>query len=436
MLARAGFAFAGLFALWVIWQRRKPRALGLKNAKSVEILNEAFPARVRIIVCKDENSCNAGVEQLLASISHTAAIGLDVEWRPRRDKNEEVQPVAVAQLSSSSVVLVIQVLRIGLIPHALKELLTNKKILKVGVGVAADALALQRSYGVDVRGCLELELLLARTANCGGVQGFSGGTSLKALTQYFLGVELDKSPHLRCSDWSVSELSEPQVVYAAADAYYSWAIFDRLLQIRAEMQSKQLDEATINGLVAGLIDSRREKHQQKLKQLQQGSQKKSEKPAQEPKPSRFEVITKNLYDNYRVIGPTGEFMFTCDRKKRNWYLERNLAVEQEDSPQVIRLTFQPKGMGNQGSAFYEGGLDNRCVVCGVEQNLVRHQVVPHSYRRHFPMRIKSHSSHDVVFMCVSCHSRSQAHSDQLKTTISVEMKIPLDAPQEIGRAHV
>lgn len=384
-------------------------------------------------MCKDEASCNAGVGELLASMKPgMTVVGLDVEWRPRRDKNEDVQPVAVAQLSSSSVVLVIQVLRIGHIPHALKELLLNKKIFKVGVGVAADALALQRSYEVEVRGCLELELLLTRTANCGGAQGFSGGASLKSLAQFFLGIELDKNPQLRCSDWSLKELSEGQITYAAADAYYSWAIFDRLLRIRAEAQSKPLDEATLNGFVAGLIDARREKHQQKLKQAQHASSHSSQRhhTVHKPKPSRFESITKNLYDNFRVEDPNGNFMFTCDRKKRNWYLDRNLAVVKEDSPQTLRLTFQPKGLGNQGSAFYEEGLDNRCVVCGVEHRLVRHHVIPHSYRRHFPMRIKSHSSHDVVLMCVACHSKSQAHCDQMKITISAEMKIPLDAPQD------
>lgn len=68
--------------------------------------------------------------------------------------------------------------------------------------MGGDGLALQRSYGVDVRGCLELELLLTRTINCGGIHGFSGGTSLKALSYSLLNVELDKNPQLRCSDWS------------------------------------------------------------------------------------------------------------------------------------------------------------------------------------------------------------------------------------------
>lgn len=509
MPSRFGLAVTSVLVLWAIWRQRKKShlysskrrkhsvevdALHLRQDASKQGANQSklyeFPECTKIVVCRDEKSCEKGIAELLASscyysssVSSVVVLGLDVEWRPKKDKNEETQPVAVVQLSNGKITLVIQLLQMGRVPNALRDLLANKRILKVGVGVSGDALALQRSYNsnssvnidnndsnssnedqkvnnnfIDVRGCLELELLLARTVNCGGLHGFSGGTSLKALAQNLLDIEIDKNQEIRCSDWSVAELTNKQIMYAAADAFYSWAIFNRLLRIRYEAMIKKvsagennslnleeknreesgsicLDDDSFNGFVAGLVDARREKNKQKLLQQQLPQQQKKTN-YKEGRPNRFESITKNLYDNFRVEGPNGEFMFTCDRKKRNWYIDRNLATLVEDNPQLIRLTFQPKGLGNQGSAFYEEGLDNKCVVCGVEKNLVRHNVIPHSFRRHFPLRIKSHSSHDVVLMCVPCHAQAQVYSEQLKTTISREMNIPLNTPQEMVTVDV
>ena len=94
---------------------------------------------------------------------------------------------------------------------------------------------------------------------------------------------------------------------------------------------------------------------------------------------------------------------------------------------------------------------NCCVVCGTETGLLRHNseprlcwyvlctpdslgfvllvaacllllvwpapappVIPHLYRQHFPLRMKSHSSHDVVLLCAVCHAQADVHNDRLR----------------------
>lgn len=42
-------------------------------------------------------------------------------------------------------------------------------------------------------------------------------------------------------------------------------------------------------------------------------------------------------------------------------------------------------------------------MCGSEGEYLRHSVVPHCYRQHFPPAMKSHLSHDIVLMCQACH---------------------------------
>lgn len=45
----------------------------------------------------------------------------------------------------------------------------------------------------------------------------------------------------------------------------------------------------------------------------------------------------------------------------------------------------------------------RCVVCGKDNRISKFNVVPHSYRKFFPVDLKSHSSHDIVLLCTRCH---------------------------------
>lgn len=33
-------------------------------------------------------------------------------------------------------------------------------------------------------------------------------------------------------------------------------------------------------------------------------------------------------------------------------------------------------------------------------------MIPGCYRRHFPEALKSHRSHDIVLLCLSCHERA------------------------------
>ena len=79
----------------------------------------------------------------------------------------------------------------------------------------------------------------------------------------------------------------------------------------------------------------------------------------------YQVLQRSHYESCKVIGPDGNFMFSCNRKRVNWYLSRGLAelVTVQPAP-TIRLLFQPKGPGNLGNKYYETEHQNLCVVCG------------------------------------------------------------------------
>ena len=111
------------------------------------------------------------------------------------------------------------------------------------------------------------------------------------------------------------------------------------------------------------------------------------------------------YENCRILAPDGTTLCTCGSKKINWYLSKGLAVLEEEEPMTIRLKFEPRGRGHADDAYYLSDKENRCCVCGHDGEYLRHSVVPHVYRQHFPPQMKSHLSHDIVLMCVGCHQR-------------------------------
>lgn len=136
--------------------------------------------------------------------------------------------------------------------------------------------------------------------------------------------------------------------------------------------------------------------------------------------------SKPIYDNCKVYSPTGELMFRCDSDKLRWYLKKNLAELLPGEENSIRLLFTPKGNGFINNAFFLQDRDNRCVVCGTTNDLSRHHVVPYSYRIHFPLHIRQHNYHDIMPVCVSCHSiYEENYALNLRQNLSFKYDAPL-----------
>lgn len=143
-------------------------------------------------------------------------------------------------------------------------------------------------------------------------------------------------------------------------------------------------------------------------------------------------VTKNrkIYGNCKVLSPNGILMFRCDEKKANWYLKRNLADIISNDPLVVKLNFEPNGLGNHNKDWGLSEMPNQCVVCGNQEFLTRHHVVPYSYRRYFPLEVKSHSFHDVLSVCVDCHEKYERLADELKFNLSLKYDAPINGEIE------
>jgi hypothetical protein len=145
----------------------------------------------------------------------------------------------------------------------------------------------------------------------------------------------------------------------------------------------------------------------------------------------LECLSSPAYGNWQVLGPDSVLMFRCNEDRANWYLERGLAVKCGD--RAIRLQFIPNGPGSAGDLFYLEERLNICVVCGTDQTLTKHHIVPYGYRRFWPEELKSHNWFDVVLLCKGDHEKYERHAKQLKRQIADEYQVPpngVPAPYE------
>jgi hypothetical protein len=129
------------------------------------------------------------------------------------------------------------------------------------------------------------------------------------------------------------------------------------------------------------------------------------------------ILKENLYTNCKLLSPDNILMCRIGIKHINYYLSKGLAeiVEgDEESPQAIRLKFQPKGLGRSDYAFYTEPIENCCVVCGETKYLTRHHCVPWCFTKYMPVKYKSNMAHDVLLVCRSCHNRYEQFANEEK----------------------
>ncbi|KAK9056710.1 hypothetical protein SSX86_024072 [Deinandra increscens subsp. villosa] len=133
-----------------------------------------------------------------------------------------------------------------------------------------------------------------------------------------------------------------------------------------------------------------------------------------------------VYHNCRIYANDGRLLCYCDRRKLEWYLQRDLAKLVDEDPPAIMLLFEPKGRPeDEGNDFYIQSKKNICVGCGEGNHYLRYRIIPSCYRIHFPEHLKSHRSHDIVLVCVDCHEKAHSSAERYKKKVALEFGIPL-----------
>ncbi|XP_062908653.1 exonuclease 3'-5' domain-containing protein 2 isoform X3 [Mobula hypostoma] len=344
---------------------------------------------------------------LRAELDHYPVIGIDCEWVSVKGKANPVSLLQIASYSGSCLLIRMpQMTRnSSLLPKTLLHVLGDVNILKVGVNAFEDGCRLLRDYGVTVKGCLDLRYLVMQQRK----NNLAHSLSLKCLAQDTINFTLDKSLHLRCSNWEAQELTNDQVTYAARDAQVSVALFFHLLGFSSTSHEDAVlfqrvpSWEQVLARCQGLIDipfkskmgggSRREEgtgetnSQQRRRNKKLGANQKlpwdattidPRKTQRKPLGVGYSARKSPLYDNCFLHAPDGQPLCTCDRKKAQWK-----------------------------------------------------NIVPHEYRKHFPIQMKDHNSHDILLLCTACHAASNCYDNILKQQLAKEFNAPVGSEESV-----
>ncbi|XP_044868182.1 exonuclease 3'-5' domain-containing protein 2 isoform X2 [Mauremys mutica] len=476
-----GIAVGGL-VLWKVSQRRKERVCrgrnqvgALKRSEDEELTEVeeeelhscvSFPTiswvekilGAEIVIVSEAEKWDRVEPLLKKELQSWPVLGIDCEWVSVEGK---ASPVSLLQMASSSgFCILVRLPRLvsngQTVPKSLLNILKDSTILKVGVGCWEDSCKLLQDYGLAIKGSIDLRYLAMRQRK----DLLCSGLSLKSLAENVLNCPLDKSLHLRCSNWEAEELTQDQVTYAAKDAQVSMALFLHLLGFffipaASEGENAVVAWQKVLGKCQGLMDvpfrgrsssSLGDDGNGEVDSQQKPRNRKSATNGQSPVNQQVKDPRKQkrkplgvgysarkspLYDNCFLHAPDGQPLCTCDRKKAQWYLDKGIGELVSTDPFVVKLQFEPSGRPESQVDYYLTVKENLCVVCGKRESYIRKNIVPHEYRRHFPIQMKDHNSHDVLLLCTSCHAISNYYDNHLKQRLAEEFGAPIGCEEGV-----
>jgi hypothetical protein len=189
--------------------------------------------RVKIHYCRSKSTTQSVLEQYFMDKN---ILGFDIEWKMDTYKIGGIKRnVSLIQLASEDRIGLFHIsLYAGdtvdsLVAPALKAIMEDPSITKVGVAIKADCTRLRKFLNIDARGIFELSHLyrLVKFSSSKDYQLINKRlVSLATQVQEYLHLPLFKG-EVRGSDWSQA-LGMDQIVYAASDAYAGVHLFDTL----------------------------------------------------------------------------------------------------------------------------------------------------------------------------------------------------------------
>jgi hypothetical protein len=123
------------------------------------------------------------------------------------------------------------------------------------------------------------------------------------------------------------------------------------------------------------------------------------------------------YHNILMFSPDWQALNTISERRAKWYLARNIAEAVPDNklkelgwkhPGGIVLKFEPKKRPSKIAEFRISIKENICVMCGKNQFLSLHHIVPRFIRQYFPYTEKARQHAWCVLMCRTCHNKADA----------------------------
>lgn len=151
------------------------------------------------------------------SLRKEKILGFDTETKPSF-KRGQTNNVALLQLSTHTVTYLIRLNMVGL-PEAIKDVLEDESIMKIGVSIHDDFHNLRKLYELSPAGFIDLQSY---------VKDFKiADNSLARIYAILFGLRISKGQRL--TNWEAEELTAHQQAYAALDALACIRIYEHLL---------------------------------------------------------------------------------------------------------------------------------------------------------------------------------------------------------------
>lgn len=185
------------------------------NKESInEMPKVLFDGQIHVVQTPQE------VERAVAYLKTCPIVGIDSETRPSFTKGR-VYKVALLQIASEEHCFLFRLNLTGLtLPLIL--LLENPNVLKVGLSLKDDFMMLRKRAPFEPRGYIELQEYVRMF----GIED----KSLQKIYGILFGQKISKSQRL--SNWEAAELTQPQQLYAATDAWACLNIYNKLQQLK------------------------------------------------------------------------------------------------------------------------------------------------------------------------------------------------------------
>lgn len=188
----------------------------------------AFPGQIHVVSTPQE------AERAVAYLKKCPLVGIDSETRPSFSKGQ-VHKVALLQVSSEDHCFLFRLNQTGLTLPVIM-LLENPNVVKVGLSLKDDFMMLHKRAPFEQRGCIELQEYVRMF----GIQD----KSLQKIFGIIFGQKISKSQRL--SNWEAEQLTQPQQLYAATDAWACLTIYNRLEELKKTGDYVIADEEPAN----------------------------------------------------------------------------------------------------------------------------------------------------------------------------------------------
>lgn len=171
----------------------------------------SFTGKIHVISTDQE------LQMTAVALSGAKVLGFDTETKPSFKKGD-VFKVAMLQLSTETDAYLIRLANVTQY-NIIKNIFESEQVVKVGLAIRHDLKQLKKIFNFEHKNFVELQDL----AKLKGLKNFG----LKGMTEEVLNATISKGPKL--TNWEAKILTEPQLKYAATDAWIGLVLYQELL---------------------------------------------------------------------------------------------------------------------------------------------------------------------------------------------------------------